>query len=85
MAPSLTINIVVSTIGTLKIYDLPFVMTGGGPGHATESLAINVYSSAFVYSRMGYGTAVSLALFLFVLIVSLIQLKIMRKREDAVL
>ncbi len=85
MAPSLTINIIVTTIGTLKIYDLPFIMTGGGPGHATESLAINVYSSAFVYSRMGYGTAISLALFMFVLIVSLIQMKIMRKREDAVL
>ncbi|HNW86911.1 MAG TPA: sugar ABC transporter permease [Candidatus Limiplasma sp.] len=85
MAPSLTINIVLSTIGTLKIYDLPFIMTGGGPGHATESLAINVYSSAFVYSRMGYGTAVSLTLFVFVLIVSLIQMKIMRGREDAVL
>ncbi len=85
MAPSLTINIIVTTIGTLKIYDLPFIMTGGGPGHATESLAINVYTSAFVYSRMGYGTAISIALFVFVLIVSLIQLIIMRRREDAVL
>ncbi len=85
MAPSLTINIVLSTIGTLKIYDLPFIMTGGGPGHATESLAISVYSSAFVYSRMGYGTTISLVLFVFVLIVSLVQMNIMRKREDAVL
>ncbi len=85
MAPALTINVILTTIGTLKIYDLPFIMTGGGPGHSTESLAINVYSSAFVYSRMGYGTAISLVLFLFVLVVSLIQMKIMRKREDAVL
>jgi ABC-type sugar transport system permease subunit len=85
LAPSLTINIIASTIGTLKIYDLPFVMTQGGPGHSSESLAIAIYSNTFVYNKMGYGTAISLVLFLFVLIVSLIQLKYMRRREDEVL
>lgn len=85
LAPAMTINIITSTIGTLKIYDLPFTMTGGGPGHATESLAITIYSNTFVYNKMGYGTAISLILFLFVLIVSIFQLRIMRKREDKVL
>lgn len=85
LAPSITINLVTSTIGTLKIYDLPFTMTSGGPGHATESLAITIFSNSFTYNKMGYGTAVSLVLFLFVLIVSIIQMTILRKREDAVL
>lgn len=85
LAPSLTINLVTSTIGTLKIYDLPFTMTSGGPGHATESLAITIYTNSFTYNKMGYGTAVSLILFAFVLIVSIIQMKVLRKREDRVL
>ncbi|MFT3984143.1 MAG: sugar ABC transporter permease [Lachnospiraceae bacterium] len=85
LAPAVTINIITSTIGTLKIYDLPFTMTGGGPGHATESLAITIYSNTFIYNKMGYGTAISLILFLFVLIVSIFQLRIMRRREDQVL
>lgn len=85
LAPSLTVNIVTSSIGALKIYDLPFVMTGGGPGHASESLAITMYANSFTYNKMGYGSAISLLLFLFVLIVSIIQMRQMRKREDAVL
>lgn len=85
LAPALTINLVTSTIGTLKIYDLPFTMTNGGPGHSSESLAITIYSNSFVYNKMGYGTAISLVLFLFVLIVSVIQMKVLRAREDDIL
>lgn len=85
LAPSVTINLITSTIGTLKIYDLPFTMTGGGPGHATESLAISIYTNSFTYNKMGYGTAMSIVLFIFVLIVSIFQMRILRQREDAVL
>lgn len=82
LAPSITINIVTSTIGTLKIFDLPFVMTKGGPGHSSESLAMTIYSNSFNYSKVGYGTAISVVLFVFVLIVSIFQMRILRKRED---
>lgn len=82
LAPSITINVVTSTIGTLKIFDLPFVMTKGGPGHSSESLAMTIYSNSFNYSKVGYGTAISVVLFIFVLIVSVIQMRMLRKRED---
>lgn len=82
LAPSITINVITSTIGTLKIFDLPFVMTGGGPGHSSESLAMTIYSNSFNYFKMGYGTAISVVLFLFVLMVSILQMRVLRKRED---
>lgn len=85
LAPSLTVNLVTSSIGAFKIYDLPFVMTGGGPGHASESLAITIYANSFTYNKMGYGSAISLVLFVFILVISIIQMKQLRKREDAVL
>lgn len=85
LAPALTINLVTSTIGTLKIYDLPFTMTRGGPGHSSESLAISIYSNSFVYNKMGYGTAISLVLFVFVLIISVVQMRVLRSKEDAIL
>lgn len=85
LAPSLTVNLVTSSIGAFKIYDLPFVMTSGGPGHASESLAITVYANSFTYNKMGYGSAISLVLFLFILMISIIQMRYMRKREDEVL
>ena len=58
LAPSITVNLVNSTIGALKIFDLPFIMTGGGPGHATESLAMMMYTYSFGLNKMGYGTAI---------------------------
>jgi raffinose/stachyose/melibiose transport system permease protein len=82
LAPALTINVVYSTIGALKIFDLPFVMTKGGPGHSTETLAMTVYNNSFSANKMGYGTALSMVLFAMVLMVSIFQMFYLRKREE---
>ena len=44
-------------------------MTGGGPGHATESLAMMMYTYSFGLNKMGYGTAISIILFVVILII----------------
>ena len=85
LAPSITINLVNSTIGALKIFYLPFIMTSGGPGHATESLAMMMYTYSFGLDKMGYGTAISILLVVVILIISGIQTVVLRKREDEVL
>ncbi|MCI8978497.1 sugar ABC transporter permease [bacterium 1xD8-48] len=85
LAPSITVNLVNSTIGALKIFDLPFIMTGGGPGHATESLAMMMYTYSFGLNKMGYGTAISIILFVVILIISGVQTTVLRRREDNVL
>ena len=82
LAPSFTVNIVMASIGSLKIFDLPFILTSGGPGHASESLSISIYSNSFLLNKMGYGTAISLVLFLFTLVISIIQTKYLRNNED---
>jgi ABC-type sugar transport system permease subunit len=81
LAPAITINMVVSTVGVLKIFDLPFVMTNGGPGHSTETFAITIYNESFLANKIGYGTALSLVLFVMVLLVSSLQTLYLRKRE----
>jgi ABC-type sugar transport system permease subunit len=81
LAPAITINMVVSTIGVLKIFDLPLVMTNGGPGHSTETLTITIYNESFLANKIGYGTALSLVLFILVLIISSLQTLYLRKRE----
>ena len=85
LAPSITVNLVNSTIGALKIFDLPFIMTGGGPGHATESLAMMMYTYSFGLNKMGYGTAISIILFVVILIISGVQTTVLRRREGNVL
>lgn len=81
IAPSFTINILISIIGSFKVFDIIYVMTKGGPGTATESLAILLYKKAFNFNEMGYGTAIAVVMFLIILVISIIQLTILRRRE----
>ncbi|OQY34766.1 MAG: hypothetical protein B6241_03545 [Spirochaetaceae bacterium 4572_59] len=81
IAQALTINVLLSVIGALKIFDHVFVLTKGGPGRATEVLTLTIYNEGFGASRLGYGTAASMVLFVLILIVSLVMLKYLKKRE----
>ncbi|AFH61125.1 carbohydrate ABC transporter permease [Paenibacillus caseinilyticus] len=81
LAGAMTVCVMLSMIASLKIFDQIAVMTDGGPGFATETLTYIVYKVGFGELRQGYGTALSLVLFLLILIVSLIQIRILRKRE----
>ncbi len=81
IAQAVTVNILISVIGALKIFDHIFVMTGGGPGRATESLTLLIYREGFGASRWGFGTAASTVLFLIVLAISLVLLRYLRGRE----
>jgi len=81
LAPALTVNLMLSTIGGLKLFDQVYAATGGGPGTSSETLSTVLYKEAFVYGKYGYSTAVALVLALFVAAVSLIQLRYLRARE----
>lgn len=66
-----------------QVFDVIYALTGGGPGRATQSVAINIYEEAFKGNiRYGYATAKSTVLFIIVLIVTAIQLKITSRKEQ---
>ena len=82
LAPSITINIILSTIGIIACFDLPFVLTNGGPGYMSETIALQVYHYAFTNLQQGRSLALSMMLTLFAVTVAFVELKIFRKRED---
>lgn len=66
-----------------QVFDVIYALTGGGPGRATQSAAINIYEEAFRGNiRYGYATAKSTVLFLIVLVITAIQLKLMKDKEQ---
>ncbi|HVA91963.1 MAG TPA: sugar ABC transporter permease [Chloroflexota bacterium] len=65
----ITASVLVLT-GSLVYFDLIFVMTGGGPGNASYTLAMYIYRSAFQDQEVGYGSAVAVLLFVISFIVS---------------
>ena len=81
IAPAVTINVVLTLIGSMKTFDLIFVMTNGGPGDASESLALRIYKEAFTLNHFGYATAVGIVMSLLILGLSVVNLHFLRKRE----
>lgn len=60
--PIIKANTILITIGSLKFFDLIYVMTSGGPAHATEVIASHMYSQTFRSFRLGYGDTLSVVL-----------------------
>jgi raffinose/stachyose/melibiose transport system permease protein len=84
LAPAVTVNVMLSTIGGLKLFDQVYAATNGGPGYASETLSTVLYKQAFVFGNYGYSTAIALVLALFVAAVSLVQVHLLRGREVTV-
>jgi multiple sugar transport system permease protein len=81
LKPTLVFLVVFSSIGFLRIFDHVFNMTTndpGGPLNATKPLVLMIYQTAFSSFDMGYAAAQTVVLFIVLLIVSLLQLRIMR-------
>ncbi len=82
LRPTLLFVGVVSTLASLQVFDLPFVLTNqGGPVNATNTVVLYMYQTAFNFTRMGRATAMAVLLFLVVLIITLVQLRLLRERE----
>ncbi|MEI6876823.1 MAG: sugar ABC transporter permease [Spirochaetota bacterium] len=81
LAPALTINVFLSLVNSITIFEHVYVMTNGGPGNATETISTMIYNTAFNANQLGYGTALSSVLFVVVMTIGVIQLKFMRSRE----
>ncbi|MGL1892286.1 MAG: sugar ABC transporter permease [Spirochaetaceae bacterium] len=68
-------------LGSLKYFDIIFVMTLGGTNHSAELMATYMYKNAFENFRMGYGSTIAMAMFIFMIIIATI-FQIFRKRRD---
>lgn len=82
LAPSFTVNIMLSTIGTMKAFELPFVMTKGGPDGATQTIGWQIIQTLFQDYRFGLASALSVVLLAVVLMVAFVQNHVLRRRED---
>jgi multiple sugar transport system permease protein len=67
------------TINSFKVFDLIYVMTGGGPGRATNVLVYAIYNAAFIEFDYGYSSAMALVLFLLVLAITVAQFRTEKK------
>jgi raffinose/stachyose/melibiose transport system permease protein len=79
--PAVTVNMFISITGSLKVFELPFILTGGGPINSTNTVTMQIYNTAFLSNQFGYASSIGLTFFLFIAIITLVQLGITRKME----
>ena len=73
LTPTTFFVLIMLTIQCFKVFDMVYVMTGGGPGNATQTLVNYIYDKAFVNWQFGPASAGAIVLFAVVLVITLIQ------------
>jgi ABC-type sugar transport system permease subunit len=81
LRPVMLVNVFVSLMGAMNAFDIPYIMTQGGPAHATNVIALHMYVQAFSFYRFGYGAALSYVLFTLITVLALILLGVMSRNR----
>ena len=83
LAPSITINVLLAIIGTITGFELIFVLTGGGPALASQTLGIWVFNQAFFSGNRlpGFASAIAMVQFALVFVIAMIMQYYLRRRE----
>jgi multiple sugar transport system permease protein len=82
LKPVIYLILLLQIIASFKVFGQIQLVSGGGPGSATRPLIQYIYDTAFRQSDMGYGAAMSYALFVILVVLSYIQLRLQRKKEE---
>ncbi len=82
LMPSLFVALLFRAIDTLKLFDTIYAMTQGGPGTASETINLYLYTLSFNYFRMGYASSMVIALLVLVLGITLLLIRARKLAED---
>jgi len=78
LKPTRFFVVVVTVLASFQVFDLVYIMTQGGPDYATNTTVYYIYDQAFHFQKLGYASAMATALFVILLIITLIQIRLQR-------
>jgi len=79
LKPIVLVVLLFRTLDAFRVFDAIYVLTGGGPGNSTETLSIYAYKTLFQTLQFGYGSALSVVVFLCIGIISLFYVRMLLK------
>jgi len=77
LKPTILVALLFRTIDAVRMFDLPRVLTNGGPGKSTETVVLYTYNTFFTSLNFGYGSTLAVMIFLIVVFVSFIYIKVL--------
>ncbi|MDA0637099.1 sugar ABC transporter permease [Nonomuraea sp. MCN248] len=81
LGPTIRISVFLSVIYTIQLFDLVWILTEGGPAHASETLAVTMFTLGFERSQVGYASAISVVMFGLSLIFALGYQRLVMRRD----
>ncbi|MBS4206885.1 sugar ABC transporter permease [Bacillus sp. FJAT-50079] len=82
LAPVLFFTTIIGVINSFKVFDLIYILTGGGPGRSTHVLVYDIYNTAFKQFEYGYASSMAYVLFMLILLFAFIQFKVQKSGFD---
>jgi ABC-type sugar transport system permease subunit len=80
LRPALLVALIFRTVDAFRVFDVIYVMTGGGPGTATEPIALYTFSALLENLRFGFGSALSVIIFTVTFVLALVAIRLMGRR-----
>ncbi|HTT89889.1 MAG TPA: sugar ABC transporter permease [Acidimicrobiales bacterium] len=80
LSPTMLFVTVIDMISSFQVFDTVYVMTNGGPGYSTQVMNFTIYQHAFQFLQIGYASALSVILFVIILVITVLQFLYFRKR-----
>ncbi len=80
LKPSIVVALIFRTITALQTFDIPFMMTAGGPGTSTATLAMYIHQNTVSFLDLGYGSALAVVMFALSMAVTAVYLRIIRAK-----
>jgi multiple sugar transport system permease protein len=80
LGPTTLFVVAITAIRSFRVFETVAVMTQGGPGDASQVLLYTMYQEGFVFFRAGYGAAITVVFLTFVLLLTLVQLRVLERR-----
>lgn len=77
LKPSILVALLFRTLDAFRVFDLIYVLTGGGPGGSTETLSIYGYKAMFAQSNFGYGSVIVMLMFVCVALIAVVFVKLL--------
>jgi raffinose/stachyose/melibiose transport system permease protein len=83
MGPTIRLTVFLSVIGTIQLFDMVWVLTGGGPIRSSETLAVTMFQEGFKRFHVGYASAISMVIFMISLVFGLLYQRFVLRRDLA--
>ncbi len=82
LKPFIFVILTIRTMDVIRLFDEAYILTGGGPGRATETISLFIYTNSFSFFNIGYGNALSIILLLLLMIVTYFYMRMIYGREE---